>query len=395
MPDEHSRLGPSASERWLSCPASLRMTEALGLERDRPGPYAEEGTNAHTLAEITTRRLLFNEGTTQEYDAWKALVTLEQADEMRKYTAQYSLFVKQSMEAIPDSVVLLEQRVHPGVPECWGTADAVIVSPTLIHVIDFKYGRGVPVDAEDNPQLKLYGLGALEEFGELLGEVETVRISIFQPRIDHNSTWEISAKELRRWRDEDVIPLAEEALTDDAHFGPSEEACRFCPAAGECSARANLILEEFANIPVPTAIDDQDFMSPEYLAHALSMLKQIRNWCNDVEETALRKAYSESVDIPGWKVVMSGGRRQVTDDHHAVQTLIDAGYTAEQVAKLKLRTLGELEKLMGRDKLQDILDGQLVRSEGKPSMVPESDKRPAASPEARVKEMFDDASDLV
>jgi hypothetical protein len=365
------------------------MTEALGLERDRPGPYAIEGTNAHTLAEIKTRKLILNESVPGAYDEWQAVTPRDQQDEMHQYTAQYSLFVKRAMEAIPDSVLLLEQRVHPGVPECWGTSDAVIVSPTLIHVIDFKYGRGVPVDAEENPQGKLYALGALEEYGDLLGEVETVRISIFQPRIDHNSTWEVSAEALRRWRDETVIPLAEEALSPDAHFGPSEEACRFCPAAGECSARANLVLQEFADRPMPEAIDDQDFMTPEQIGHALGMLKQIRSWCDDVEETALQKAYSEGVEIPGWKVVMSGGRRGVSDETHAVQTLIDYGYTAEQVARLKLQTIGNLEKLMGKEKLEELLKGQLVKSDGRPSMVREDDKRPAASPEARVKEMFD------
>jgi hypothetical protein len=365
------------------------MTEAMGLERDRPGPYAQEGTNAHTLAEIKARKLILNESVPGAYDEWQAVTPKDQQEEMHQYTAQYALFVKRSMEKIPDSVLLLEQRVHPGVEECWGTSDAVIVSPTLIHVIDFKYGRGVPVDAEDNPQGKLYGLGALEEYGDLLGEVETVRISIFQPRINHNSTWEISAEELRRWRDETVIPLAEEARGPEAHFGPSEEACRFCPAAGECTARANQVLEFFAEAPLPAAIDDQDFMSPEYIAEALGMLKQIRGWCNDLEETALRKAYSEGVEIPGWKVVLSGGRRGVQDETMAVQTLIDAGYTAEQVARLKLETLGKLEKLMGKEKLEELLSGQLVRSEGRPSMVPADDKRPAATPEAAAKEMFD------
>lgn len=365
------------------------MTEALGLEREHPGPYAQEGTKAHTLAEIKTRRLILNESVPGAYDDWRASVTADEATEMQQYTSQYALFVKRSMEKIPDSVLLLEQHVHPGIEDCWGTADAVIVSPTLIHVIDFKYGRGVPVDAEDNPQGKLYGLGALEEYGDLLGEVETVRISIFQPRINHNSTWEISAEELRRWRDEVVIPAAEEARGPDAHFGPSEEACRFCPAAGECTARAQLVISEFEARPMPTAIDDQDFMTPEDLSHYLGLLRHIRQWCADVEETALRKAYSEGVDIPGWKVVLSGGRRVVNDETHAVQKLIDAGYTAEQVARFKLETLGHLEKLMGKEKLEELLEGLLVRTEGKPAMVPEDDRRPAATPEARAREMFD------
>lgn len=370
MPDEHSRLGPSAAERWMQCPASIRLSESLGEPRGRAGRWAEEGTFAHTLAELTARKLLLGEEV--DFTTWRGLVTDDQAEDMARFVIGYVDFLRRARDELPHSVLLLEQRVETGVPGCWGTADAIVVSPTHIHVIDFKYGQGVPVDAEANPQLMLYGVGGLEGYGDLLGEVETVTLSVYQPRINHNSSWTIPAAALRAWRDDVVLPVADEALNaPEPRYSPSESACRFCPAAGDCVARTDLVLAEFAAVP-----NEPMAMSAEQLARVLAKLPDFKNWLASIEEAALRRAYTEGEQIPGWKVVLSGGRRTVPDEALAVQTLIDAGYGAEQVARFRLRTLADLDRLVGKD-LPRLLNGQIVRTEGRPSMVPAGDPRPA------------------
>lgn len=389
MPNAHARLGPSSSERWMSCPASVRLSESLNLKgSSRNSPYALEGTNAHTLAELTARRDLLGQDVGEELLAWRQLVTDNQAEEMTRYVAGYVDFLRTALAEMPNSVLLLEQRVETGVPQSWGTADAIIVSPSEIRVVDFKYGQGVPVEAAGNPQLMLYAVGALEGYGDLLGEVETVTCSVYQPRINHSNSSTIAADALRAWRDDEVAPAADEALNaEEPRFGPSEAACRFCPAAGDCLARTQLVLAEFSPLPEEGVVNP-DQISADQLADLLAKLPDFKNWLAAIEEAALRRAYTEGEHLPGWKVVMSGGRRTVKDETLAIQTLIDHGYNAEQVARLKLKTLGDLDKLVGSE-LKTLLNGQLVRSEGRPAMVPMDDKRPAVQ---ATQEMF--AGDL-
>jgi len=311
---------------------------------------------------------------------WRKTTPIEEQAEAERAAVGYVKLLQDFMAEHDHSQLLLEQRVEPGLPSCWGTSDAVIVSPEHVHIVDFKYGMGVRVSAVENPQLMLYAVGALDSFGDLLGEAKTVFMTIHQPRLDATSTWSIGADELRAWRD-DALVTAEEALGDHAHFQPSEDACRWCPAAGLCRAQ----MEQ------ATAVDfavKPDLLTPEELATLLPQLKSITSWCSAVDAAALDLVYSQGRDIPGYKVVLSGGRRSITDDAAAIQMLIDAGYPAETVADFKVKALGSLEKLVGKKDLPGILGDLIVKSEGKPALVPESDKRPAINPNTEARKEF-------
>lgn len=371
MGGEHARLSPSSAHRWIHCPASVLLAEDAGQVPDEDSPYAAEGTRAHVLAEIEASRH-FGWIDDLEYqrrrNTWKATLVGEHEEQDMQVAADgYVALLQTIVDSNPGAVVLLEQRMDTGVPSCWGTGDAVVIAPGLICVVDLKYGTGVEVKAEMNPQLMLYGVGALDTF-DIIGEVEDVCVYVYQPRISHTEAFCLTATELRAWRDS-IIPVAEAALQGGAEFGPSEEACRWCPVAGECSARARFVATRDFGEPA--------LLSPEQLAEAVAQLPNIRRWCQQVEERALSKAYQDKVEIPGFKVVRSNGRRQIKDDALAIQMLIDNGFSAEQVARFSIKPFGELERLLPKDELNTLLGDLVTRSEGKPSLVPLDDSRPA------------------
>lgn len=401
MPEHHAKLSPSASERWINCPASIRMERAANLPEEKESPYALEGTMAHELGEIEAA-YHFKHTDQAEYllrrkDWLKRARALTKpvidVEEMEADAKRYVEALDEFASRHANSQVLLEQRVQTGVPMCWGTSDAVIVSPTHVHIVDLKYGRGVRVEARGNTQLMLYGVGALDSFGDVLGDTQEVTVTVYQPRLGNVSSYTISAEDLRAWRDS-LIPIAEEALMGSWTFGPSESACRWCPVRGTCLARMNYVTQGDFGEP--------DHMSLEQLGEVLDRIPHIRAWCTDVVETALHKAYSEGQKIPGHKVVMSGGRRSITDPTAAIQALIDYGFPAEQVADFKVKGLGELEKLIKGSQaqkgvpgptLEDIIGDYLRKSEGAPAVVPDSDKRPAVSPDAQAQAEFTEYND--
>jgi hypothetical protein len=353
------------------------MVESMDRTDDGGSEWAAEGTRAHTLAEIEAS-YAFDLTTKKERDSFKAawldsaLAHGDDIEEMERHARAYVSLLQDIASGMDGTVtVRLELRVKTGVPGCWGTADAVLTARDRIAVVDYKYGQGVVVRAEANPQLMLYSVGALELM-DLLGTIETVDMWIHQPRVGGMSHYSMSAEDLRAWRDLDVLPAARESAEPDAHFGPSEEACRWCPAAGACKARATWITQrDFGN---PDLMDEDD------LSAAFRSLGEIRNWCNAVEAEALHQAYSEQKNLPGLKVVMSGGKRSIPDPHAAIEALTAAGYKHEQVARVGIETLGTLERLVGRKALPELLGPLLVKGSGKPALVSEDDSRPAVSP---------------
>ena len=386
MPDEHSRLAPSASARWLSCPASVLLIEALPYARTHTDtPWTREGTIAHKLGEIVAGQkfgLLTASQYTREYKKWQREAGLsgEEVQVMRAFIDQYIVCIREIMEAHPGSVLMLEQKVDTGIQSCWGTSDVIIVSPTHVAVVDLKYGQGVEVSAVDNPQLKAYGVGALEMF-DLLGSIETVSMTIFQPRLYKRSTFTMDADDLRLWRDKAQITAAI-ALQPGAPFGPSDKACRFCPLAGECRAQLEWATAQDFSV-------EPELLTEAEIAAALEMASGIKRWLEKLEERALTMAYSEGRHLPGFKVVMSGGRRSIPDNDAALEKLIAAGFSPEKVAILKLKTLGDLEKAVGRKELPVLLGDLLAKGEGKPSLVPESDKRPEIAPDTQAQGDFE------
>lgn len=382
MAKEHALLAPSSAERWISCPASIRMAREAEPLAQSESVYAAEGTAAHDLAYLRGRAEILQD-LEPDYDAWRETyrTVVEDEEEMQHHVSSYLDHLRSQMGT--DAVLLLEQRVPTGVPSCWGTADAVIVSPTELKVTDLKYGRGVEVAAEGNPQLRLYGVGALEAFGDLLGEVEQVTMTIFQPRIGNIVAEEISALDLRAWRDS-LIPIAEEALGHNARFGPSEAACRWCPAAGQCRAQLEWATELDFGPP--------ETLQPNELQDILDRIPAIEAWCAAVRDYALDLVYSKGKAVPGYKVVLSGGKRSIPDEEKALEALELVGFTFEQVGRRKLKTIGDLEKLLRRS-FNPVLGPFIKKGEGSPSLVPETDPRPPVNPDSEAKKEFSDGSE--
>ena len=406
MPEFHAKLSPSASSRWISCPASIQLEAAARAEAgegslDQESSFAREGTLAHSLGEITARKhfgIITKAQYIEERHKWLVEFNAEKypegtLEEMEGHVDAYVAYIQQRKDENPNTVVFFEERVDTGVEACWGTSDVVLVSQVHVEIIDLKYGAGVPVEAAGNSQLRLYGCGALDTFGDVLGTTETVTCSVFQPRLNNYDSETLEVAELRAWRDEVVKPAAAEALHgENPKFGPSEKACRWCPFAGTCRARIEQsVMEDFGDILAdeePPAPTDPPLITPEEMANVLKRVPQIKAWLGAVEVAALDMAYSQGKKIPGWKVVKSGGRRYVTDPTAAIQELIDAGYAAEQVADFKIKGFGVLEKLIPKDEFKETMGRYVAKSEGRESLVPESDKRTEISPASSAKDDF-------
>lgn len=394
---EHARLSPSASDRWLSCPASVLEIEALPvvIEDDHSGGiYAQEGTICHSLAEIRGRAHFGQITTAQakrEVAKWRKDngVDLHTENEMWMHVDTWLSVLQLLYEEYPDSRIYFEQRLDTGVPSSWGTTDAAIVSPVHIHCADFKYGAGVRVDAEDNSQLRLYGLGALDEFN-IIGTVENISLTIVQPRIEdhdgsaHISTERLTVDELRAWRDK-IIPIAESALLPGAPYGPSAKACRWCPLSGKCKAQLEMIFEEVDDFEKDPAL-----LSAEEAADLLVVLPRIKDWVIAFEAATLHRAYDLEEDIPGWKVVMSGGRRGCANEEQVLATLQEHGHNLDDVTTRKIVGIGVLEALLGKKEFTNLLGTWYPKSSGKPSLVPIEDNRPALNREAEAASVFKD-----
>lgn len=381
----HAILSPSASGRWITCPASVRMCRDLPEQEDNV--YAREGTQFHTLCELSAR-LVYMDGSEQEYQRdfldWALGTEDEWREDQLAYVEDWLVFLGDRLE--DGDHLVLEARVDTGVPGCWGTADVIIVREDNIEIIDIKYGAGVRVNAEGNSQLRLYGAGALRMAQDLgLADplsIRTVTMTVWQPRMNNVSSEVLTRKELLTWRD-DLIPIAKLALGEDAPFGPSEEACRWCPIAGECGPRTRAMLNEDYGNP--------DLLSGEEMAEAFSRVPELKRWAADIEDAALKRAYEEAGSVPGFKVVRSGGRRQILDEAEAIARLVAAGYDEDLVVVRKPATLGHLDKVVGPE-LQDLLDGVLVKSEGRLSLARDSDPRPPADAVQSAQDDFADIS---
>jgi hypothetical protein len=355
------------------------MEREVELPPGEGSVYAAEGTAAHALAFLRARHEILG-GPAPDLDAWRETYrnVVEDEEDMRDHVSGYLDFLREQLEE-PGSVLLLEQRVPTGVPSCWGTSDAVVVSPRWIHVIDLKYGKGVEVSALENPQLRLYGVGALEAFGDLLGYVERVAMTVYQPRIHNVETEEITALHLRAWRDS-IIPIAEEALGHNARFGPSDTACRWCPAAGQCRAQLEWATAmDFGAVP--------ETITGAELEAALNAIPAIEAWCAAVKQYALDLVYSQGGEIPGYKVVMSGGKRKIPNEELALEALELIGFTFDQVGRRKLKTLGDLEKLLRRS-FDTVLGPFVEKGDSSPSLVPVTDSRPSVTPNTEASREF-------
>lgn len=362
-PSDHALLSASGAHRWLNCTPSAR------LESDEPestSAAAEQGTAAHALAEHKLRRAL-KQRSKRPVSAWID-------DEMETLTDDYVSFVQEhisiAQETCGDPQVLIEQRLDFShiVPGSFGTGDCVIIAEPTLQIIDLKYGQGVLVEAAHNPQLMLYALGALHAFGDLY-DIETVAVTIYQPRRANVDTWEIPVTELEHWAEAEVKPKAELAAAGEGEFCPGSW-CQFCRIAPTCRARAeaNLQLAKLEFVP-PAELSDAE------IADVLTRIPQLKTWASDVEAYALSKAVNQGVVFEGFKLVAGRSVRKYTSEKDVAAAAEAAGY--RDIWDRKLITLTAMEKLMGKPAFNEILGDLVTKPAGKPTLVPASDKRPA------------------
>lgn len=354
----HALLSASSAHRWLECPPSA---VANVVYPDQETSFAHEGTLAHEVAEIMARN-----GSFVKEDA-KEGVTLEMIECARGY-ADYIEEQTKCMEAI----VLLEQRVDfsPWVPGGFGTCDCILIQDDTLTIIDYKYGQGVPVSAVDNPQMKLYALGAMNDYGIAM-DVSKVEMHIYQPRLNNISKDVITVEALMEWAEKTVKPTAEKAIEGKGKYAPGEH-CRFCQHGGKCRALTKLCTEFIETHGLKISLP---VLAPHEVADILAMEGMLTMWLKKVKEQALT-TMMEGGEIPGYKIVAGRGSRSWADDLEVANILKAAGYTQEDITKTTLLSVAALESAIGKKKVAELVGGQILSSTGSPTIAPITDKRP-------------------
>ena len=382
----HALLGPSSAKIWMSCPPSARLGEQFP---DKDTAYTEEGTLAHKLAELILRyndNEISKKAYTTRLNKLKAdpLYSQEMMEYIEDYTQTVWELVNETKAACPDAQALFEQELHfeDYVPDGFGTGDVVIIADDLVQVIDLKYGKGVGVTAYENPQLRLYGLGAYLEHS-ILYDIRRVKMTIVQPRLENVTTEEMTAEELLAWAEQEVKPRAQEAFTGEGDFCVGDH-CRFCKAFAICRAQKEYQLElakyEFSDAAL---LDNAEI--GEVLQKADALVK----WADAIKEYAFDQALNHGVHYDGWKLVEGRSNRKYADEAKVAEILIAAGYT-DIYKPLELQGITAMEKLVGKKKFGELLAGQIIKPEGKPVLVPESDKRPELNTVEKAKESFEE-----
>ncbi|WP_294143844.1 DUF2800 domain-containing protein [uncultured Clostridium sp.] len=358
----HALLSASASKRWLSCPPSARLCEN---SEDKTSEYAMQGIDAHSLCQYKLEAALGMK-TTNPTDG---LTYYD--EEMENCAESYASYVMEqraiAMQTCQDPVVLIEQKLDFSkyVPEGFGTGDCVIIADGTLTVIDYKHGKGILVEAEHNPQMECYALGALELFDGIY-DIETVSMTIFQPRRENVSTYTISKEELLRWAADVLVPTAKLAYAGEGEFRAGEH-CQFCKVKATCRKRAeyNLELARY-DFEMPATLEDEE------IEGILAKADNLASWVNDIKEYALQSAISGK-EWSGWKVVEGRSNRKYTDESAVADAVTDAGFDPYEQ---KLLGITAMTSVLGKKKFEDILGGLIYKPQGKPTLVPESDKRP-------------------
>lgn len=371
----HALLSPSASHRWLHCTAAPRLEEGI---KDEGSDYAAEGTLAHAYCAMKLKEFL-GLPTDGEKEEIAALQEKYGTGEMSEYTDTYATIVLEKFNAAravtPDAQLLVETRLDFSdyVPDAFGTADAIIIADGTMEIIDFKYGKGVKVSAVENPQMLIYALGAYARFA-FEYRIDNLRATIVQPRIDNLSEYEITVEELTSWASNVLTPAAEKAYKGEGPQTPGSW-CQFCKVKNQCRALSD-------KCKAAVAVDPK-LITPEELAKdVLPMVPIVKTWISGVEEFALAQALS-GVQLPGWKIVEGRSIRKITDTYSVADALTKSGYTQSDIYKpVEMRTITELEKLVGKKQFAALCGEWVNKPQGKPTLAPESDKRKAIDPAA-------------
>ena len=360
---KHAVLSASSSERWLNCPPSARLCEAY---EEKGSDYAAEGTDAHALCEYRLKQAL---GIPAE-DPIENLSWYN--EEMEECAAGYAAYVVELLETAKltcaDPVVMIEQRVDFSrwVQDGFGTADCILIADGVLNIVDYKHGKGVEVSAEGNTQLSLYSLGALEIFDGIY-DIDRVCVHIFQPRKSNVVSSTMDKSDLYKWADTELTQKAQLAYEGQGNFSCGEW-CRFCKAKAECRERAeaNLALARY-EFQSPALLDDEE------IADILGKVDALTAWASDVKEYALQQAVSGK-EWTGWKLVEGRSNRKYTSEAAVAATVEGAGFDPYE---RKVLGVTAMQKLLGKTRFEELLAPYIEKPQGKPTLVPESDKRPA------------------
>ena len=369
MPSSHALLSPSSAHRWLNCTAAPRLEEHFP---DEGSDYAREGTLAHAYCAKRLKEFLHLP--TDEEDAEIAEYADYLSGEMSEHVDTYYTIVIEkynaALQRTPDAKLLVEVQLDFSdvIPESFGTSDAVIIADDEMEVIDFKYGKGVKVSAEENPQMMIYALGAYNAYSDEYN-IKKVRMTIVQPRLDNLSEYELSVRKLKKWSKETLQPRARAAFNGKGEQMPGEW-CRFCKCKGQCRALAKKSIE------TATRFESLDLISNDEMAHEiLPYLSVIRTWLEAVEKFALQRAV-EGTTFDGYKVVAGRSIRKIVNPDAVMATLDEQGFRADDYLKpSELRSIGDLEKLVGKKRFAELCGSFIDKPQGKPTLVTIDDKR--------------------
>lgn len=383
MPTQHALLSASGAHRWLHCTGSPL------LEKDFPDStsvYAQEGTLAHYLCElklmaytgeITKRKLTSMKNKLMKSELWQP--------EMDSTSEAYLDYIKDiTMSYTVKPVILIEKKVDFSryVSEGFGTADCLILAGDTLHVVDYKHGKGVVVDADHNPQMMLYALGAMSELS-LLYRFKFVHMTIVQPRVNNISEFTMSADELIEWGETVVKPKAEAAISGNGTFEAGDW-CRFCRAKQQCKTRYK---SNDSLYPELSERHDPRLITLTELGEYLRRGRDMAAWLEDMKEYALSESLA-GADVPGWKAVEGRGSRAFTDTDEAVDTLVKNGIDESVLYERRVLTLAQMEKAVGKKAFGEIVGNLVVKNPGKPTLVEESDKRPRITNQPTAADVF-------
>ncbi len=359
----HALLSASSSHRWIHCPPSIRLGEKY---ENRGSEYAAEGTEAHLLCEYRLKQML---GIDMEDPVPGLQYYSKEMEANAEGYAQYVMEIyEKAKESCEDPIVLIEQQVsyEKWVRDGFGTADALVVADGTLHVIDYKNGKGVLVECEDNSQMRCYGLGSLQMFDGIY-DIQNIGMTIYQPNRDNISTCMLVKEDLLEWADEILAPAATLAFEGKGEYACGEW-CQFCPVKHICRARADYAMQlaryDFAD---PDVLEDED------IEDILARADTLTSWASDVKDYALRQALSGK-EWKGWKLVEGRSNRKYTDEEKVAAAVEKAGFDPYEK---KLLGITAMTQTLGRKRFNELLGELVMKPTGKPVLVPESDKRPA------------------
>lgn len=381
---EHALLSASNSHKWLVCTPSVRLEEQF---ENKTSDYMEEGTLAHGIAELKARNYFLEPMTKRKFNS--EMKKLQQnkfySEEMQGYTDSYIDYLKE--KALKSGIrpsVSIEVKVDYSrfAKEGFGTADCVMLVEEDLYIIDFKYGKGVPVYADNNPQLKLYALGAVDKYS-FIYPIKNIHLCIFQPRLDSISEYDLTKDELLNWGKNVVIPAAEKAYLGVGDYVPGEH-CKFCKAKGCCVARAEKNLKAIEDFkPVDYNKNEKKYsldrvakgiLENNEIGVILDQISDVDSWIKDLKTYALN-CILKGDEIKGWKAVEGKSNRIINDIDKAFKIIVDYGFDEAMLYEKKPLSITELEKLLTKKKFNELIGDYIEKPKGAPTLAPETDKR--------------------